>query len=44
MTVRERIIALHLIEKQRQNPEYVAKIGVQACLKQKNGREVKENV
>lgn len=32
MTVKERILALKLLEKQEQNPEYAVRIGIQVSL------------
>lgn len=33
MTVRERILAIRLLEKQVKNPEYVEKFGIQVTIK-----------
>ena len=35
MSVRERILALRLLEKQEKNPEYVEQLGVRVSLKEK---------
>ena len=35
MSVRERILALRLLEKQEKNPEYVEQLGVNVRLKEK---------
>lgn len=45
MTVRERILALRLLEKQERNPEYAKQIGIQVSIVKKNpkgkeGRDV----
>ena len=34
MTVRERILAMKLLEQQKKNPEYLKKIGVQVRMNQ----------
>ena len=36
MTVKERILALKLLEKQNQNPAYANKIGIKVCLTRKD--------
>lgn len=36
MTVRERILALRLLEKQKKNPEYANKIGFEIKMKNKD--------
>ena len=36
MTPKERILALKLLEKQKQNPEYAKKIGVEVKMKKGN--------
>lgn len=43
MTVRERILAIKLLEKQEHNPEYAQEIGIQVCMVKKgaNGEENK---
>lgn len=35
MNVRQRILALRLLEKQKKNPEYAKKIGLEVKLKEK---------
>ena len=42
MTVRERILALRLLEKQEQNPEYAKRIGIQVNVMKKDPKS-KEN-
>jgi len=39
MTVRERILALKLLEKQEKNPEYVKQIGVHVSVKENNKKQ-----
>lgn len=41
MTVRERILALRLLEKQERNPEYAKRIGIQVSMVKKDPK-VKE--
>lgn len=41
MTVRERILALRLLEKQERNPEYAKRIGIQVSIVKKDPK-VKE--
>lgn len=41
MSTRERILALRLLEKQKRNPEYAERIGVQVRMVKKNPK-VKE--
>ncbi len=36
MTVRERILAIKLLEKQEKNPEYAKQIGIQVSMVQNN--------
>lgn len=36
MTVRERILALRLLEKQERNPEYAKRIGIQVSIVKKD--------
>ena len=36
MTVKERILALKLLEKQERNPEYIKQLGIQACMEKKD--------
>ena len=36
MTVRERILAIRLLEKQERNPEYALRIGIQANIVKKD--------
>lgn len=40
MTVRQRVLALRLLEKQRKNPEYVKKIGVEIAIKKKSNKRL----
>lgn len=40
MTVRERILAIRLLEKQETNPEYMKQIGIQIII---NPKEVEKN-
>lgn len=42
MTVRERILAIKLLEKQERNPEYTKKIGVQVSMKKKDLKATEE--
>ena len=39
MTVRERILALRLLEKQKKNPEYAKKIGLEVKVKEKEDKK-----
>ena len=39
MTVRERILALRLWEKQKKNPEYAKKIGLEVKVKEKEDKK-----
>ena len=41
MTVRQRILALRLLEKQERNPEYAKRIGIQVSMVKKDSK-VKE--
>ena len=41
MTVRERILALKLLEKEERNPEYAKQIGVHVSIKKKRPRRDK---
>ena len=36
MTVRERILAIRLLEKQERNPEYTSKVGIQVDMVQRD--------
>lgn len=36
MTVRERILAIKLLEKQEKNPEYAKQIGIQVSMEKKD--------
>ena len=42
MTVRERILALRLLEKQEQNPDYAQRIGIQVNMMKKDP-QIKED-
>ena len=42
MTVRERILALRLLEKQKQQPEYAAGIGIQVNMVSKDSGKMEE--
>lgn len=42
MTVRERILALRLMEKEERNPEYAKRLGVHISLKEKDIETEKE--
>lgn len=44
MTVRERILALKLLDKQEQHPEYVKRIGVQVNVTIKDPKKEYRNV
>ena len=45
MTVRERILAIKLLEKQKRNPEYIKRLGVQMRMTRKDLKEKeKKNV
>ena len=39
VTVRERILAIRLLEQQEQNPEYASRIGIQVDMVQKDPGE-----
>ena len=43
MTVRERILALKLLEKQEQNPDYAKRIGIQVCVSKKDPENKEEH-
>ena len=43
MTVRERLLALKLLEKQEQHPEYAQRIGIWVTLHRKDPEERKDN-
>jgi hypothetical protein len=42
MTVRERILAIRLLEKQEQNPEYAEGIGIQVTMIPKDSAKMEE--
>lgn len=42
MTVRERILALRLLEKQEKHPEYTRNLGIQVYVAKNNAREMEE--
>ena len=42
MTARQRILAIRLLEKQRQNPEYAAGIGIQVRMVRKDSKKMEE--
>ena len=42
MTVKERILALKLLEKQKQNPAYTKKIGIKVCLTKKDPEKLED--
>ena len=42
MTVRERMLALRLLELQEQNPEYAMRIGIQAFMKKQDPEETED--
>jgi hypothetical protein len=42
MTVRQRILAIRLLEKQMQNPEYAAGIGIQVRMVTKDSKKMEE--
>ena len=42
MTVRERILALRLLEKQEKHPEYTGHIGVRVCIVKNDSKEMEE--
>ena len=42
MTPKERILALRLLEKQEQNPEYAKRIGIQVNLLTKDPKNLEE--
>lgn len=39
VTVRERILAIRLLKKQEQDPEYASRIGIQVTMVQKDPKE-----
>lgn len=43
MTVRERLLALRLLEKQEKSPERIRNMGIQVCIIQKDVKERKDN-
>ena len=43
MTARERILALRLLEKQEQNPDYARRIGIQVNILEKGPEELEDN-
>lgn len=43
MTVRERILALKLLEKQEQNPDYAKRIGIQVCISKQDPERKEEH-
>lgn len=43
MTVRERILAIQLLEKQEHNPEYAQKIGIQVRIVKKATKDKENN-
>lgn len=40
MTARERILAIKLLEKQKRNPEYVNRIGIQVSMVKKDPKQM----
>ena len=42
MTVRERILALRLLEKQEHNPEYARRIGIQVNMMKKDSKNLED--
>ena len=42
MTVRERILALRLLEKQEHNPEYAKRIGIQVNVMKKDPKDLED--
>ena len=42
MTVRERILALRLLEKQEKHPEYAGHIGIRVCIVKNDSKEMEE--
>ena len=44
MTVRERMLALKIKEKQDKNPEYAKRIGIQVNIVENKNREIKRGV
>ena len=43
MSVRERILALRLLEKQKKHPEHVKQIGIEVKMKEKREKKIKES-
>lgn len=41
MTVRERLLAIRLLEKQEKNPEYAQRIGIQVAIKKNESAHAK---
>lgn len=44
MTARERILALILMEKQVQSPEYARRIGIQVNMVEKDPKKLEDNI
>ena len=42
MTARERILALRLLEKQEQSPDYAKRIGIQVSVKTKDPKKTED--
>lgn len=42
MTARERILALRLLEKQEQNPEYAKRIGIQVIILEQGPKKMED--
>ena len=42
MTVRERILAIRLLEKQERNPEYAKRIGIQVQILKKDPKKMED--
>ena len=42
MTARERILALRLLERQKQNPDYARRIGIQVNMLQKDPKDLED--
>ena len=42
MTARERILALRLLEKQKQNPDYARRIGIQVNVLKKDPKDMED--
>ena len=42
MTVRERILALRLLEKQEKHPEYTGQIGLRVCVVKNDSKDMEE--